>query len=69
MTVMTTSPSGANVTFTATALDVVDGARPVKCSPASGSKFKVGTTTVNCSASDTSGNTATGTFAVVIKKN
>ena len=69
ITVSTSSPSGANVTFTATAVDVVDGVRPVTCSPASGSKFKIGTTIVTCSASDLSGNTSTGTFSVVVKRN
>ncbi|HEY3134667.1 MAG TPA: HYR domain-containing protein [Blastocatellia bacterium] len=36
----------------------------VSCSPPSGSPFPVGTTTVTCSATDTSGNTAQCTFQV-----
>ena len=36
------------VTFTATAADAIDGARPVECTPGSGSGFPVGLTTVTC---------------------
>src|SRR5262249_40424339 len=59
------------VTFTPpTALDQVDGARPVVCKSAtgliSGSKFPAGTTAVTCSASDTRGNTAHASFNVTI---
>jgi uncharacterized repeat protein (TIGR01451 family) len=43
----------AAVTYTATASDNCPGATIV-CSPSSGSIFSVGTTTVNCTASDTS---------------
>ena len=46
------------VTFRVTAQDDVDGVVRVSCSPASGSRFKVGRTTVKCSVTDTSGNTA-----------
>jgi hypothetical protein len=59
-----TSPDGAPVSYTATATDDVDGNLPVECSPASGSPFPVGTTTVNCSAEDAAGNVATGSFEV-----
>ncbi|HJQ26094.1 MAG TPA: HYR domain-containing protein [Blastocatellia bacterium] len=38
----------------------------VACSPASGSCFAVGTTTVTCTATDTSGNTATCSFSVSV---
>lgn len=62
-----TGPSGAVVTFNASANDSVDGQRPVTCSPPSGSTFGFGTTTVNCSASDTSGNTRNGSFAVTVR--
>jgi hypothetical protein len=60
-------PAGAPVSFTATALDAVDGPRPVACAPASGAMFAIGTTTVSCSSSDTHGNTATGTFTVHVR--
>src|SRR5207302_11427015 len=45
-TVNATGPSGAAVTYVATATDVVDGTDPVTCSPTSGSTFPVGATTV-----------------------
>jgi HYR domain len=61
-----TGPSGATVTFTATAIDAVDGPVPVVCTPPSGSVFPLGVTTVHCSASDASGNTATGTFKIAV---
>src|SRR5262249_35701352 len=52
------------VSWSAYATDAVDLLDPVTCSPASGTQFPVGTTTVNCSATDRAGNTATGSFAV-----
>lgn len=61
-----TSPSGAIVSFVASASDLVDGTRPVACIPASGSTFPIGTTTVACSASDLHANTANGSFAVTV---
>jgi hypothetical protein len=45
---------------------VVDGSRPVTCNPASGSSFLAGTTTVNCSATDTRNNTSNGSFTVTV---
>jgi putative cell wall-binding protein len=63
-----TGPSGAIVTFTPpTATDDIDGPVPVECTPASGSTFALGTTTVSCEASDTSGNTATANFDVTVQ--
>jgi Ca2+-binding RTX toxin-like protein len=44
----------------------VDGNVPVDCSPASGSTFPIGETTVNCSATDNAGNTANGSFKVTV---
>ncbi|MEO8682907.1 MAG: HYR domain-containing protein, partial [Vicinamibacterales bacterium] len=67
MTQQATSPSGATVTFFASANDSIDGQRPVTCGPASGSTFPFGSTTVTCSASDTSGNMATGTFTITVQ--
>jgi hypothetical protein len=61
-----TSPSGAVVTYSVSAVDLVDGSRPVTCSPASGSTFPIGMTTVQCSASDTHTNTANGSFTVTV---
>jgi hypothetical protein len=62
----TTAASGKNVSFTATASDNIDGSITPTCSPASGALFPVGSTTVNCSATDSHGNTGTGSFKVTI---
>ena len=59
-------PPGTAVAFTATAVDAVDGSVPATCSPASGSVFSVGPTTVHCSAQDAHGNSATKTFTVTV---
>jgi HYR domain-containing protein len=56
--------SGAIVTWTASAIDAVDGSRAVDCAPASGSQFAVGTHAVQCTTSDTRNNTASGSFSV-----
>jgi hypothetical protein len=63
---------GATVTFVATALDPQDGAVGVSCSPQSGTVFPFGgtgqtTTTVNCSATDSDGNLATGSFTITVR--
>jgi len=62
-----TSASGATVSYTASASDLVDGSVTPSCSPASGSTFPVGPTTVNCSATDAAGNTKTGSFKVSVQ--
>jgi hypothetical protein len=62
-----TSASGAVVTFSATATDLVDGSVAVTCVPASGSTFPLGTTKVDCSATDAHSNTATGSFNVTVQ--
>jgi hypothetical protein len=58
---------GTIVSFTATAADSIDGPVPVTCVPSSGSLFPVGATTVNCSATDSRANTATGSFKVTVQ--
>lgn len=67
MTVSATSAAGAVVTFTASANDLVDGSVAVTCTPSSGSTFAPGTTTVNCTATDAAGNSASGSFTVTVK--
>jgi hypothetical protein len=62
-----TSPDGATVTFAASAMDGIDGPVAVTCSRPSGSTFPLGTTHVNCSASDASGNPASGGFDVTVR--
>ena len=65
-TVNATSPSGALVDFTVTATDDVDPNPTVTCTPASGSAFRIGDTTVTCTATDKAGNTGTASFAVTV---
>ncbi|MFH2042702.1 MAG: HYR domain-containing protein, partial [Acidobacteriota bacterium] len=67
ITIEATSSSGADVLFSVTATDDVDGAVAVTCEPASGATFSLGDTTVNCTASDAAGNTATETFMVSVE--
>lgn len=67
ITAEATSPAGAAVTYTATATDVVDGPITPTCSPASGATFPLGTTTVNCSATDAHSNPTGGSFTVVVR--
>jgi hypothetical protein len=67
MTVPATSLSGATVSYTATATDLVDGAVAPVCTPASGTVFAIATTTVNCSATDKAGNRSTGSFTVTVQ--
>lgn len=64
ITVIATSASGAVVSYAATATDLVSGSVAPVCSPASGSTFPIGATTVACTATDAAGNGATGAFAV-----
>jgi len=64
--VRATSPAGATVTYVASATDTC-GIRTFACVPPSGSVFPVGTTTVTCTAVDTSGNTATCSFNVAVQ--
>jgi hypothetical protein len=67
ITTPATSIAGAVVTYSASASDLVDGSVAVTCSPASGSTFAPGNTTVNCSATDNAGNTGHGSFTVTVK--
>jgi hypothetical protein len=66
MTVDATSPAGAVVSFSATASDGVDANPGVSCAPASGSTLAIGTTTVDCTATDHVGNTAGDSFTVTV---
>jgi fibronectin type 3 domain-containing protein len=68
ITVEASGPSGSRVNYTPpTASDNVDGPTPVDCSPASGSLFPLGTTTVHCSATDNHGNTSSASFTVTVR--
>ena len=59
---------GTVVTFEATAHDDVDGELPVTCSPESGSRFPIGITTVQCSATDSHLNPGEGSFTIEVTK-
>lgn len=59
-----TSLAGAVVSFSATASDVEDGPLTAIVTPASGSLFPLGDTTVNVSATDANGAATTGSFIV-----
>ena len=71
LTVDATSPQGASVTYTAKASlpDDASATPTVSCSPASGSTFAIGTTTVTCKASDGANppDVTKGSFQVVVK--
>jgi hypothetical protein len=66
-TVAATSLTGAAVSWTVpTAVDLVDGALTVTCTPAVGSAFPIGETVVVCEASDASGNAVECSFTVTV---
>jgi len=67
ITAEATGPSGATVTYTATATDDHDTSPSVTCLPASGSTFALGSTEVDCTARDASGNQSTGSFVVTVR--
>lgn len=66
MTVTIQGMAPAVVTYAATATDNVDAVPVVTCSPASGTVFSVGLTTVTCSTEDRAGNRSEGTFDVTV---
>jgi hypothetical protein len=65
-TVPATNPKGTDVTFAASASDLVEGAVAPSCSPASGAVFPVGATTVTCTARDARGNQSSGSFTITV---
>jgi len=66
ITVNASGPAGAVVTFTASALDVVDGSLTPTCTPSSGSTFMLGSATVTCSVTDKAGNLGSVSFNVTV---
>jgi hypothetical protein len=66
-TLEATSAAGAVATFSASAQDIVSGNVGVTFNQSSGSTFPLGTTTVNASATDQAGNTASGSFTVIVQ--
>lgn len=61
-----TGPDGAVVNYAASATDLVDGAVAPVCTPAAGTTFAIGTTTVDCTATDAAGNQSSGSFTVTV---
>jgi hypothetical protein len=64
VTALASTRAGATVSFTVTATDPWDPSPTVTCSPASGSLFPIGTTTVTCCATDASSNANSCSFPV-----
>lgn len=62
-----TGAAGAVVTYSVTAIDDRDPSPVITCSPPSGSVFPLSTTTVSCTATDASGNSASASFTVTVK--
>lgn len=66
--VRTRSAKGKRVQYSVSATDATDGTVPVNCRPKSGSVFRVRRTTVVCTSTDSSGNTATNRFVITVKR-
>jgi len=66
ITAEATGTSGTAVDFDVSASDSVDGDVVVFCDATSGAAFPIGTTIVSCSATDSNGNEATGSFNIVV---
>jgi hypothetical protein len=67
ITVAATSTAGAVVDYTATATDEELGSLTADCTPASGSQFPIGTTAVDCTATDGI-HTSPGSFDIEVTK-
>ncbi len=57
---------GTTVSYAASATDIVDGDLDVTCSPAAGTSFALGETSVTCTATDSNGNKASASFPVTV---
>jgi len=62
-----TAASGAIVTWNVVSSDTVDPLPTISCTPTSGSTFAIGTTTVVCTSTDSSGNSSVATFDVIVQ--
>src|SRR2546428_3513692 len=67
-TVEATSAAGAAYTYTASATDLLDGSVATSCTPASGSTFPFGPTTVTCTATDSHANVGTKPFTGTVSE-
>jgi hypothetical protein len=61
-----TSPQGAVVSFVVSAGDIADSNPTVNCSKSSGSMFAIGSTIVQCTATDASSNSTQRSFNVTV---
>jgi len=66
ISVTQTTVGGAAVSYVVTSSDPDDSVATSSCTPASGSTFAVGATTVKCSATDTAGNSSSASFTVKV---
>ncbi len=66
LTVEATGPTGAAVSFAASATDAFGNPLTPEVTPASGSTFPLGATTVNATVTDAAGNTLTASFTVTV---
>ena len=66
LNVAASSASGANVSFSSSASDLVGGSLVTIHDPPSGALFPVGSTTVTARATDAAGNTASRSFTVTV---
>lgn len=62
-----TGLDGAVLEYTASVADPTDPDVAAACSPASGTRFPMGATQVQCTASDAAWNTTSGTFTVTVR--
>lgn len=65
--VVSGNSSGAVVTFEVSAVDAISGTAQAVATPASGSFFAVGNSTVSVTATDAAGNTSNATFTVTVQ--
>jgi hypothetical protein len=65
--VVDTKEDGATVDYRASAFDVIDGEVQIGCEPLSGSFFRIGTTSVRCTATDSAKNVETSSFLVAVE--
>ena len=67
ITLQTEDQNGTSATFNPQAIDNIDELITPTCSPASGAVFPIGTTEVVCTATDSSGNSSSNSFNVIIE--
>jgi hypothetical protein len=68
ISVVTTDPTGVNVSFAVTAIDACDPNPTIVSAPGGGAFFLAGTNTVTCYAYDVSGNTNTCSFLIMVDR-